>query len=129
MKWKAALFLDGTDRPAAQTILVNDYRKNGGLKPGSRFHIRFPIGFVRGDEAWTTLEIRNAAVRKVVLEPIMDRILDFGKRPYLEEDRMPRVVKMNGVGELGEHLSDLSRRSEERSEGEGSVGRGMNRRW
>src|SRR3546814_17481789 len=91
MKWKAALFLDGTDRPAAQTILVNDYRKNGGLKPGSRFHIRFPIWFVRGTEAWTTLEIRNAEVRKVVLEPILESILAFGAR-RLEARRVGKEV-------------------------------------
>src|SRR3546814_942160 len=94
MKWKAALFLDGTDRPEEQTILVNDYRKNGGLKPGSRLHIRFPIGFVRGDAAWTTLEIRNDAVRKVVLEQILDRILDFGERHSLTWDPIPRIEQM-----------------------------------
>src|SRR3546814_19995690 len=95
MKWKAALFLDGTDRPAAQTILVNDYRKNGGLKPGSRFHIRFPIGFVRGDEAWTPLEIRNAAVRKVVLEPILARLLAFVERHYMRGAPMSRIERLN----------------------------------
>lgn len=107
MRWKAALFLDGTDRPAAQTILVNDYRKNGGLKPGSRFHIRFPIGFVKGDEAWTTLEIRNAATRKVVLEPVLDSILDFGEHPYLAKDPVPRIEQMNAAVELAELYSDI----------------------
>lgn len=107
MEWNAVLFLDGTDRPAAQTILVNDYRRNGGLKPGSRFHIRFPIGFVRGDEAWTTLEIRNAAVRKVVLKPVLGSILDFGERAYLPEDPTPRIEQMSAAVALAELYSDI----------------------
>lgn len=107
LKWNAALYLDGADKPVVRTVLTNDYRQDGGLKPGSQFRVRFPIGFVRGDEAWTTLEIRNAAKRRVVLEPVLDSILDFGERAYLAEDPVPKIERMKTAIKDAKGFSDI----------------------
>ena len=107
LKWKAALYLDGADKPAVQTVLTNDYRQNGGLKPGSQFQVRLPIGFVKGDEAWTTLEIRNAAERRIKLEPVLDSIQDFGERTYLKQDLIPQIEQMKAAIEAAKLYSDV----------------------
>jgi hypothetical protein len=107
LKWRAALYLDGADTPVAQTILVNDYRQQGGFKPGARFQLKLPIGFVRGDETWTTLEIRNATNRRVVLEPVLDSILDFGERAYLAEDPIPRIERMRVAIDAAKRYADI----------------------
>lgn len=107
LKWNAALYLDGANRPVVQTVLTNDYRQNGGLRPGSRFHVRFPIGYVRGDDAWTTLEIRNAAQRRVVLEPVLGSILDYGERLYLAEDPIPQIQRLKAALSAATRYSDI----------------------
>ncbi|TWI06379.1 hypothetical protein [Aerolutibacter ruishenii] len=80
LNWKAALYIDGRTEPEATTTLTNDYRNNGGLKPGGRFTVTFNVGFVRGDENWTTLAIRDARTRRVVLTPLLDSLKDFSDR-------------------------------------------------
>lgn len=107
LKWKAALYLDDASKPVAQAVLPNDYRQNGGLKTGDQFQVRFPIGYLRGDEAWLTLEIRNAAKRRVTLEPVLDSILDFGERPYLAEDPVPQIERMKAAIETAKRYSDI----------------------
>lgn len=107
LKWQAALYLDGASKPVAQAVLPNDYRQNGGLKTADQFQVRFPVGYLRGDEAWTTLEIRNAAKRRVTLEPILDSILDFGNRPYLAEDPIPQIERMKLAIDAAKRYSDI----------------------
>ena len=107
LKWNAALYLDGADIPVVQTVLTSDFRQNGGLRPGGQFTVRLPVGFVRGDEAWTTLEIRNAAKRRVVLEPVLDSILDFGERAYLADDPVPQIERMKAAIKDAKDFSDI----------------------
>jgi hypothetical protein len=107
LKWGAALYLDGASKPVVATVLTDDYRKQGGLKPGGQYQVRFPIGFVSGDEAWTTLEIRNASTRRVVLVPVLDTVLDFGERAYLVEDPVPRIERMKATIKAAKLYADI----------------------
>lgn len=107
LKWRAALYLDGADTPVVQTTLTNDYRRQGGLKPGGQFKIRIPIGFVSGDETWTTLEIRNASSRRLTLEQVPGSILDFGERAYLAEDPVPAIERMEAAMAAAKRYSDI----------------------
>lgn len=107
LQWRASLFLNGADRPTLTTVLTNDYRPNGGLKPSDRYQVQIPIGFVRGDEAWTTLEIRNADHRRLTLEPVLDSILDFGERAYLPEDPASQIEGLKAAIDAAKLYSDI----------------------
>lgn len=107
LDWRAALYLDGAAEPVAMTTLTNDYRENGGLKPGQRFNVTFNVGYLRGDERWLTLEIRNARERRVVLEPILASIQDFGERAYLAEDPAPHIEQKTAAIKAARSFSDI----------------------
>lgn len=94
LAWTASLFVGDATEPVATTVLNNDYRPNGGLKPGDTFTVTFKVGFVKGDERWTTLEIRNAASTRVELVPVLDSIRDFGDRPYLANDATREIENL-----------------------------------
>lgn len=55
----------------------------GGFEPGRQVTVEFTVGFVTGDEAWTTLDVRNARHRRVVLEAIPESGMDYGNKPYI----------------------------------------------
>lgn len=93
LNWTAALYIDDGAEPVATTTLTNDYRNHGGLKPSGRFAATFNIGFVRGDERWTTLAIRNAQTRRVVLTPLVETVKDFSDRPYLATDTRAEIAR------------------------------------
>jgi hypothetical protein len=107
LDWRAALFLNDATEPVATTTLSSDYRNDGGLAPRRGFISTFKVGFVRGDESWSTLEIRNAAKTRVVLEPILDSIQDFGDRPYLTEDVAKRIENMRGAVAAAKSFDDI----------------------
>lgn len=86
LNWKASLYIDGKNTPEATSILTSDFRSNGGFKPGGEFTSTFKVGFVRGDESWTTLAVRNAQSTRVVLEPILESAKDFANKPYVSAD-------------------------------------------
>lgn len=91
LDWRAALYIDDRKEPEATTVLTSDFRENGGLRPGSRFSSRFNVGFVRGDEAWSTLAIRNARSTRVVMEPVLESIRDFSNKPYVASDTRAEI--------------------------------------
>ena len=107
LKWQAELYLDDAKTPVAQAVIPNDYRENGGMKMGDQFKVRFSVGYLRGNESWTTLEIRNAAKRRVTLEPLMDTILDFGDRPYLPDDPVSGIERKKAAIEAAKRYSDI----------------------
>lgn len=107
LNWRVSLYLNGAETPVVETILSNDYRDQGGFNPGERFRTTLRIGHVRGDEAWTTLEIRNASDRRVVMEPVLDSILDHGERPYLAADPVPQIERMKAAIEAAKRYSDI----------------------
>jgi len=98
LEWRASLYLDEQKAPAATAKLIDLYNNSGqgsgmfggqkrveagGLPAGGEAKRSFRVGFVTGDPAWTTLEVQNARVRRVVLEPIPDSVKDYGGRAYL----------------------------------------------
>lgn len=97
LEWTAALYLDDAQTPVVTTTLTDNYRNQGGLAPGSQHRREFAIGFVRGDETWTTLEIRNAKRTRVVLEPVASSVQDFGDRHYLPEDPSAEIERLRSV--------------------------------
>lgn len=97
---------DATE-PVATTVLNNDYRPSGGLKPGGAFTVTFTVGFVKGDERWATLEIRNAASTRVELVPVLDRIRDFGDRPYLANDAARQIDSLESRIRSAEGFSSI----------------------
>ncbi|HEY6645026.1 MAG TPA: hypothetical protein VIZ63_23055 [Povalibacter sp.] len=42
------------------------------------------MGFVTGDENWTTLAVQNALEWKVTLEPMLESVEDYSERRYRE---------------------------------------------
>lgn len=107
LSWKASLFLDDATTPAATSVLSNDYRRNSGLSPGGVFEVTLQVGFVKGDESWTTLEIRNAQRTRVTLEPVLTDVRDFGDRAYLPNDAQQQIVMLQAGVKAAETFSDI----------------------
>lgn len=107
LDWKASLFLDDSKEPVATTVLGNDYRNDGGLRPKHAFTSTFKVGFVRGDERWSTLEIRNAAKTRVELVPIIGSVRDFGDRLYLTKDAAAQINSLQAAVKAAEGYSDI----------------------
>ena len=91
LDWRATLYIDDRKEPEATTVLTSDFRENGGLRPGSRFSSRFNVGFVRGDETWTTLAIRNARTTRVEMLPVLESVRDFSNKPYVASDTRAEI--------------------------------------
>jgi hypothetical protein len=100
LSWRAYLYLDGSEQPAAMSEVFDNYNTAGigrsfldaptrevpagGMRPGYEYARTFTIGFVTGDPNWTTLAVQNATQRVVVLEPILESIKDYSDRAYLD---------------------------------------------
>ena len=99
LQWRASLYLDDQKTPVASSTIMDLYNNSnrgssffgeqgkieaGGLPAGGAAKRAFRIGFVTGDADWTTLEIQNAKVRRIVLEPVPESVQDYGGRSYLE---------------------------------------------
>jgi hypothetical protein len=107
LRWRADLYLDDIKEPVASTVITDDYRRDGGLRPGEKASRLFTIGFVRGDETWTTLEIRNAQRTRVELTPLLDSIADFGERPYLPEDPAAELERLQVLQDKARSFEDI----------------------
>lgn len=107
LDWTASLYLDDAEAPVVSTTLSDNYRATGGLTPGSQHHRKYSIGFVRGDDAWTTLEIRNAKHARVVLEPVASSAQDFGDRYYMPKDRSAEIERLRAVIAAAKSYQDI----------------------
>lgn len=107
LQWRASLYLDNAKAPVATTVLSQDFKSDGGFKPGQSFASTFTVGFVRGDETWTTLEVRNAAQRRVLLEPVLNTVRDFGDRPYLANDAVEEIKALREAKTEADKYSDI----------------------
>jgi len=84
--WTAALYLDDAVEPVARTCLTASFAEHnggGGLDPGAGAPLSFQVGFVSGDTAWKTLEIRRAIKRTVKLVPDPATARDLADRAFL----------------------------------------------
>jgi hypothetical protein len=107
LRWRASLFLDGSNVPAAVYDVFDNYNNAGvgrgfmdgkpastpagGMRSGYEYSRTFTIGFVTGDPNWITLAVQNAAQRVVVLEPLLESIKDFSDRAYLDGAPYERI--------------------------------------
>lgn len=107
LQWRASLYLDDAKTPVAATVLSQDFKNDGGFKPGQSYASTFTVGFVRGDETWITLEVRNAAQRRVLLEPVLDTVRDYGNRPYLANDAVEEIKALREAKTAADIYSDI----------------------
>lgn len=89
--WNAALYINGDAQPIATSKVRSDFRSIEGLKPDHQVTARFSVGFVKGDQSWTTLAIRQATSTRVQLEMISETALDFSDKAYLSTDHQKRI--------------------------------------
>lgn len=107
LDWRANLYIDGQEKSVATAVLTNDYRKSGGFNPGSEFTVTFKVGFVRGDESWSSLAIQNAATRRVVLELLPLSVLDHSNQPFLSRDAKADLTALEAGLQKAEAYSDI----------------------
>lgn len=107
LDWNASLFLDGSDKPVATQRVSADLRDAGGMKPGDVFKVKIRVGGPLGDDAWETLEIKNAKSTKVVLTPILPSVRDFGNRFYLEGDPTDEIPQLQKALEAAVSFKDI----------------------
>ena len=89
--WDAALYINGDAQPVAKSKVRSDFRTIEGLKPDHHVTARFTVGFVKGDQTWTTLAIRQAASTRVELQMIPETALDYGDKAYLSANHQKRI--------------------------------------
>lgn len=77
LKWQVELFINGADKPVASTVLDDNYKGGGGIKPGYEYKREFTLGFVKGDDRFTTLEIQNASKREVRMSLLVNDCTDL----------------------------------------------------
>ncbi|WP_142806924.1 hypothetical protein [Stenotrophomonas maltophilia] len=107
INWRASLYLNGSDTPVAVSTLTSDFRSVGGLAADRQRDATFNVGFVRGDESWTTLEIRNAPQRRVVLQALPATALDYSDKPYLSGDYGKQIAAYEKSLKEAESYSDI----------------------
>lgn len=107
LSWDTKLYLNGSSDPVAASTVTSDFRSRTGLGPGEQRKARFTIGFVKGDERWTSLEVRNAHSISVVLTPMLTTIRDFGDRPYLTIDAARKVKSTQAAIDAAKSYADL----------------------
>lgn len=96
LSWRAELYLNGATKPVAVSEQLDAYGSSGGLGSGARVRREMTVGFVSGDRTWSTLEIQNAAERRVKLTVVPTEAKDFGER---------HLVGASPAGRL-DHLKD-----------------------
>ncbi|WP_426079007.1 hypothetical protein [Janthinobacterium sp. PSPC3-1] len=107
LKWRAELYLDGSDKPTAVTEQLDLYKNQGGFSSGETVHRKFSVGFVTGDNNWTTLEIQNAKHRLVTLVVIPEGAQDFGERLIAGASPVPKLEQIKQTLEMAKSLKDL----------------------
>jgi len=98
LKWQVDLFLDGSEKPVASTVIDDNYKSGGGIKTGYEYKRDFTLGFVKGDDRFTTLEIQNSKKREVRLTLLINDCVDLsGKR--IESRNPHHLLKVFGEAE------------------------------
>ncbi|MBC9081061.1 MULTISPECIES: hypothetical protein [Stenotrophomonas] len=105
--WNAALYINGDAQPVATSKVRSDFRSIEGLKPDHHVTARFTVGFVKGDHAWTTLAIRQAASTRVELEMIPETALDYGDKAYLSANNQERIDSLERQLKQADEFEDI----------------------
>ncbi len=97
LKWYAEIYINESREPAATQVLNEDFAHIGGLPTGRSIVREYRVGFVKGDDAWKTLEIQNARSVKIKLHVLPDEVRDFSNRSIIGKSPRERLnlVKTN----------------------------------
>lgn len=95
--WTALLYLNAADEPVARYSFTLNHRRRGGLLPGETESHDIHLGFVSGDPAWMTLEVRNASRRRVEIVPSDEGNTDLGERAYSAPDPRAEIERLQAV--------------------------------
>ncbi|MFQ6310094.1 hypothetical protein [Lysobacter capsici] len=107
LAWEAALYLNGAGDPFATARVTSDFRSRNGLRPGDTYKVTSIVGFVKGDDRWTSLEVRNAHSVRVALTPVLTSIEDFAGRQYLAVDTARKLKSMRIARAAAERYADI----------------------
>ena len=107
LKWRAELYLDGSDQPTAVSEQFDLYKNDGGFSSGATVQRQFSVGFVSGDSNWTTLGIQNAKQRLVKLIVMPERATDFGERLIAGPSPLPKLEQVRQTLATAKTLSNL----------------------
>lgn len=107
INWRASLYLNGSDMPVAVSTLTSDFHSVGGLAPERQLEASFQIGFVKGDESWTTLDIRNSTERRVVLEALPATAMNYSDKLYLSGDHGKQLAAYEQSLREADSFSDI----------------------
>ncbi len=107
ISWEATLYINGEAQPVAKAKVHSDFRKIDGLKSGDGVTARFNVGFVKGDEAWTTLAIRQASSARVELRGIPVTAMDFRDQPYVIADYEKRIELLENQLKEADRFADI----------------------
>lgn len=107
LAWQAALYLNGAGDPFATARVTSDFRSRDGLRPGDTYKVTSIVGFVKGDDRWTSLEVRNARSVRVALTPVLTSIEDFAGRQYLAIDVARKLKSMKTALAAAQRYADI----------------------
>ncbi len=107
VSWEAALYINGGAQPVAKAKVHSDFRKINGLKSDDGVTARFNVGFVKGDETWTTLAVRQASSTRVELTVIPVTAMDFSDKPYVTADYQKRIERLENQLKEAERFADI----------------------
>lgn len=105
--WTARLYLNTANEPVASYSFTLNHRRRGGLLPGETESHDIHLGFVSGDPAWMTLEVRNASRRRVEILPSEQGNTDLGERAYSTPDPRAEIQRLQAVIAAAEKYSQV----------------------
>jgi hypothetical protein len=107
LRWYAELYLDDSVTPAASHILFDSYKRAGGLAAGASATRQFTVGFVTGDDAWTTLEIQNAKKRVVKLLVLPEFAKNYAEKLIVGDSPEAALVQLKQALQAAQELKDI----------------------
>lgn len=99
VRWEAAMYLGDRPHPVIKSVVLDDYRRRGGLAPGASLSTAIPLGLAFGDNAWKSLEIQQARSRRLTLKALPESVLDEGGRPVLTPGLNDQLAELKALQE------------------------------
>ena len=93
------MYLGDRPHPVIKSVVLDDYRRRGGLAPGASLSTAIPLGLAFGDNAWKSLEIQQARSRRLTLKALPESVLDEGGRPVLTPGLNDQLAELKALQE------------------------------